>query len=65
MSDEKTTIGERVRKLRGRLYTQRQLAERAGVSVDLVRKLEQGTRRTASVASLHRCRPGPQRCPCP
>lgn len=53
MSDEKTTIGERVRKLRGRLYTQRQLAERAGVSVDLVRKLEQGTRRTASVASLH------------
>ncbi|WP_019814199.1 helix-turn-helix domain-containing protein [Saccharomonospora saliphila] len=48
------TIGERVRELRGRLYTQRQLAERAGVSVDLVRKLEQGIRNTASVASLHR-----------
>ncbi|WP_232211912.1 helix-turn-helix domain-containing protein [Saccharomonospora halophila] len=47
-------IGERVRELRGRLYTQRQLAERAGVSVDLVRKLEQGIRNTASVASLHR-----------
>ncbi|QIZ38461.1 helix-turn-helix domain-containing protein [Saccharopolyspora sp. ASAGF58] len=56
MADELAgkAIGERIRELRGRLYTQRQLAERAGVSVDLVRKLEQGTRNTASVASLHR-----------
>ncbi|MBQ6640714.1 MAG: helix-turn-helix transcriptional regulator [Saccharopolyspora sp.] len=56
MADESTAkpIGVRIRELRGRLYTQRQLAERAAVSVDLVRKLEQGTRNTASVASLHR-----------
>lgn len=47
-------IGERLRELRGRLYTQRELAERAEVSVDLVRKLEQGARNSASVASLHR-----------
>ncbi|WP_245776110.1 helix-turn-helix domain-containing protein [Saccharopolyspora flava] len=52
MSDK--ALGERVRELRGWLFTQRQLAERAGVSVDLVRKLEQGTRNSASVASLHR-----------
>lgn len=51
---DKNSIGDRIRELRGRLYTQRQLAERADVSVDVVRKLEQGTRRTASVASLHR-----------
>lgn len=54
MTDEHKAIGERIRELRGRLYTQRQLAERAEVSVDLVRKLEQGARNSASVASLHR-----------
>ncbi|TWF96146.1 helix-turn-helix domain-containing protein [Saccharopolyspora dendranthemae] len=48
------SIGQCIRELRGRLYTQRQLAERAEVSVDLVRKLEQGSRNSASVASLHR-----------
>lgn len=48
------SLGERIRELRGKLYTQRELAERAGVSVDLVRKLEQGARNTASVASLHK-----------
>lgn len=48
------SLGERIRELRGKLYTQRELADRAGVSVDLVRKLEQGTRNTASVASLHK-----------
>ncbi|WP_433871666.1 helix-turn-helix domain-containing protein [Saccharopolyspora sp. CA-218241] len=48
------SLGEHIKALRGRLYTQRELAERAGVSVDLVRKLEQGSRNTASVASLHR-----------
>lgn len=48
------SLGQRIKALRGRLYTQRELAERAGVSIDLVRKLEQGTRNTASVASLHK-----------
>ncbi|PKW14792.1 helix-turn-helix domain-containing protein [Saccharopolyspora spinosa] len=47
-------IGDRTRQLRGKLYTQRELADKAGLSVDLVRKLEQGTRTTASVASLHK-----------
>lgn len=47
-------LGDRIRTLRGKLYTQRELAERAEVSVDLVRKLEQGTRSTTSVASLHK-----------
>ncbi|WP_190823507.1 helix-turn-helix domain-containing protein [Saccharopolyspora pogona] len=56
MADELAgrAIGERIRELRGKLYTQRQLADRAGVSVDLVRKLEQGARHTAKVASLHK-----------
>ncbi len=53
MSNDKT-IGERIRELRGKLYTQQQLADRSGVHVDVVRKLEQGSRLTASVASLHR-----------
>lgn len=48
------SLGERIRELRGKLYTQRELAERAGISVDLIRKLEQGTRNTATVASLHK-----------
>lgn len=47
------TIGERIRRLRGKLYTQRELADAAGVGVDLIRKLEQGRRHTASIASLH------------
>ncbi|APU21855.1 putative transcriptional regulator [Actinoalloteichus sp. GBA129-24] len=46
-------IGSRIRGLRGRILTQRELAEAAGVSVDLIRKLEQGARRTASIGSLH------------
>ena len=47
-------IGARIRQLRGKLMTQQQLADTAGVSVDLIRKLEQGRRHTASVGSLHR-----------
>lgn len=46
-------LGDRLRAQRGRLYTQRQLAERAGVSVGVVRNLEQGNRNRASLASLH------------
>lgn len=47
-----TSLGDRLRAERGRLYTQRQLADRAGVSVGIVRNLEQG-RRTPSLSSLH------------
>lgn len=47
-------IGDRIRQLRGRLYTQQELADKAGVSVDLVRKLEQGTRTSARVENLHK-----------
>lgn len=46
------TIGKRIRTLRGNQYSQRELAEKAGVSVDLVRKLEQGVRHTASIDKL-------------
>src|SRR5215475_6999471 len=48
-------IGDRVRRLRiERLprLTQRELAERAGVSVELVSKLEQGVRQSARLATL-------------
>jgi transcriptional regulator with XRE-family HTH domain len=50
-----TTIGERLRTLRGeRGLSQAELAERADVSVDLVRKLEQGVRQSARLTSLTR-----------
>ena len=49
------TIGERIRRLRNDgLMTQDDLAAAAGVSTDLIRKLEQGRRHTASIGSLHR-----------
>lgn len=48
------TIGERIKSLRGKIFTQQQLADAAHVSVDLIRKLEQGRRHTASVGNLHR-----------
>lgn len=48
-----TTIGDRIRALRDfRDVTQEQLAQRAGCSVDTIRKLEQGVRSTASLATL-------------
>jgi transcriptional regulator with XRE-family HTH domain len=47
-------LGARIRQLRGKLLTQRELADRAQVSVDVVRKLEQGQRHTASIGSLQR-----------
>ncbi|WP_410620654.1 helix-turn-helix domain-containing protein [Amycolatopsis sp. cmx-8-4] len=49
-----STIGERIRELRNGWMTQQELATAAGVSVDLVRKLEQGIRHTCSVSSLAR-----------
>jgi transcriptional regulator with XRE-family HTH domain len=49
------TIGERVAKLRRQRHlTQRELAERSGVSVDLIKKLEQNTRRSTRIASLQK-----------
>lgn len=50
---EPTTIGGRLRALRKEQgLTQEQLAEGAGVSVDLIGKLEQGRRNSARVTSL-------------
>lgn len=48
-----TSIGDRIRSLREfRDVTQEQLATRAGVSVDTVRKLEQGVRQSARINTL-------------
>lgn len=47
-------IGARIKQLRGKILTQRQLADAAGVSVDVIRKLEQGARHTASIGALAR-----------
>lgn len=48
-----TTIGDRLRLLREfRDVTQEALAERAGCSVDTIRKLEQGRRQSASIPTL-------------
>lgn len=55
--DGKSSIGERIRQLRQERtprMTQRELAERAGVSVDTVSKLEQGVKQTALIGTLHR-----------
>jgi transcriptional regulator with XRE-family HTH domain len=46
-------LGARIQRLRGKLLSQRELAEKAQVSVDLIRKLEQG-HHTARVDSLQR-----------
>lgn len=53
MSDDQS-IGATIRRLRGKTMTQQQLADRASVSVGLIRALEQGRRHTASLPSLHR-----------
>jgi len=48
-------IGERIRALRtSSTYTQDDLAAAAEVSVDVIRKLEQGRRHTASIGTLQR-----------
>jgi transcriptional regulator with XRE-family HTH domain len=54
MSDDGGGLGERVARLRRRRgLTQEELAERAEVSVELVRKLEQGRRRSVRLGTLH------------
>ncbi|MFB6436127.1 helix-turn-helix domain-containing protein [Streptomyces sp. NPDC056411] len=51
---EESVIGERIARLRTRRkLTQEGLAERAGLCVDLVRKLEQGVRQTARLSTLN------------
>jgi transcriptional regulator with XRE-family HTH domain len=51
--DESNTIGDRLKGYRReRALTQYELAERAGVSKDIIAKLEQGQRTTARVATL-------------
>ncbi|MGH3941009.1 MAG: helix-turn-helix domain-containing protein [Pseudonocardiaceae bacterium] len=47
-------IGERIRELHRPLYTQIDLAVAADVSVDVIRKLEQGWRLIASIPTLQR-----------
>lgn len=47
-------IGERIRELRRGVHSQVDLATAADVSVDVIRKLEQGRRQTASIATLQR-----------
>jgi transcriptional regulator with XRE-family HTH domain len=49
-----TTIGDRIRFFRGRKMTQQDLATRAGVSVDVIRKLEQNRRTSAAIGTLHK-----------
>jgi transcriptional regulator with XRE-family HTH domain len=51
------TIGERIRELRRGIFTQHDLAAAADVSVDVIRKLEQGRRLTASIGTLQRPHP--------
>ncbi len=48
------TIGERIRELRRGIFTQHDLAATADVSVEVIRKLEQGRRMTASIGTLQR-----------
>lgn len=49
-----TSIGERIKKFRGKAMTQAKLADQAEVHVSLIRQLEQGKRKGASIASLHK-----------
>lgn len=50
---ETSTIGDRVRAARDRRrYTQEELAERSGLSVSTIRKLEQGVRPMARIVTL-------------
>jgi len=47
------TIGDRIKRFRGRM-TQVELAAKAGVSVDIIRKLEQRQRLTTKIPTLHK-----------
>ncbi|WP_131804044.1 helix-turn-helix transcriptional regulator [Pseudofrankia sp. BMG5.36] len=48
------TLGDRIGQIRRRRsMTQEELAERAGISADVIRKLEQNRRTTAAIKTLH------------
>jgi transcriptional regulator with XRE-family HTH domain len=52
-----SSIGDRIRQFRQErvpTMTQRELAERAGISVDTISKLEQGVKQTALIGTLHK-----------
>ncbi|KIF73960.1 XRE family transcriptional regulator [Streptomyces sp. 150FB] len=54
MNTSEGSLGDRIAELRSRRnMTQEKLAAAAGLSVDLIRKLEQGRRRTARLASIN------------
>ncbi|KZM68168.1 helix-turn-helix domain-containing protein [Nocardia terpenica] len=48
------TIGDRIKRFRGSAFTQKELAEAAELSVDLVRKLEQNQKLSCSIKTLHK-----------
>jgi transcriptional regulator with XRE-family HTH domain len=48
------SLGARIRRLRAGAFSQRELAEAAGVSIDVIRKLEQEVRHTASITTLQK-----------
>ncbi|UGY95150.1 helix-turn-helix domain-containing protein [Streptomyces gobiensis] len=55
MHNDEHSIGDRIARLRSRRgLTQERLAERAAISVDVVRKLEQGRRQTARLSTINR-----------
>lgn len=47
-------IGENIRRLRGKALTRQELADKSGVSIDLLKLLEQGTRNSTSLATLRK-----------
>ncbi|MGC7102949.1 helix-turn-helix domain-containing protein [Amycolatopsis lurida] len=53
MPKSTNTIGQRIQQMRKGWMTQQELATAANVSVDVIRKLEQGQRHTATIANLH------------
>ncbi|GAA0645615.1 helix-turn-helix transcriptional regulator [Kutzneria viridogrisea] len=53
-AEDSLMLGDRLKAARGRRMTQRELAERAEVSLDLIKSLEQGKRASTTVRTLHR-----------
>lgn len=47
-------IGARIKQFRGKAISQRELAERAEISIEVIRALEQGKRTGASIGTLHK-----------
>lgn len=53
MNDD-VSIGDRIKRFRGKAFTQQQLADTAGISKDVISKLEQGVKQSASIATLQK-----------